>query len=505
MNEEDATSPGLARLRALKDKLADESRTGSAIAGRLQGGRWTARRAIDALVDPGSFIEIGGLVASPDPEMAAPADGLVTGSARQDGAPVAVFAYDYTVYAGSQSAMNHRKLARIVAHAARHRMPLVGWLEGGGARPHDMLVYARGASTSLAQFARLSGLVPTVGIVPGHAFAGHANIAGMCDAVVAVRGAALGLAGPPLVEAALGARLTPEEIGALDIHLRAGVVDLVAEDDAHAVALARQYLSFFRGDAAPGSAPPAERLRTLVPENPRQAYDVRDVIRGVADIDSVLELKPHWGAAMVTALGRVDGRAVGVLANQPLTSAGAIDAEAAAKAVRFVQTCDAYDIPLLMLCDTPGLHVGPEAEASGLMRESARLLVALANATVPILTVVLRKGYGLGHYIMGSQALEPTLLVAWPSAEFGGMGLEGAVNIIHKRRLQAVPEAAERAALHAQLTAELREANTAFDMARRFLIDDVIDPADTRVLVARALADWRPPRREGRKRVIDSF
>jgi len=510
--------PGLERLRELKHALTDEAR-GEALSARGREGRWSARRAVAALSDAGSFIEFGALVASPDQDMAAPADGLIVGAARQDGAPVALFAYDYSVYAGSQSAMNHRKLARVVAHAARHRMPLVGWLEGAGARPHDMLVYARGSSTSLAQFARLSGWVPTVGIVPGHAFAGHANLAGMCDVLIAVRGAAMGLAGPPLVEAALGSRLTPEQIGALDIHVEAGAVDLVADDETHAVELARRYLSYFReagasygesgrvpGDAGPAfRAPPAEALRDLVPDNPRKAYDVRRVIQGLCDLDSALELKAGYGGSMVTALGRIGGRPVGIVANQPMVMAGAINAASAAKAVRFVQTCDAYDIPLLMLCDTPGLLAGPKAEASGLARHSARLLVALANATTPIMTVVLRKGYGLGHYIMGSQALEPMLLVAWPTAEFGGMGFEGAVSIIHKRRLAAVDDPDERAALHARLVAELREANTAFDAAKRFLIDDVIDPADTRALLAETLAAWRPPARTARKRVIDSF
>jgi len=510
--------PGLDKLRGLKHALTDEARA-DILNARGREGHWSARRAVTALSDPGTFVELGALVASPYQDMAAPADGLIVGTARQDGAPVALFAYDYSVYAGSQSAMNHRKLARVVAHAARHRMPVVGWLEGAGARPHDMLVYARGSSTSLAQFARLSGWVPTVGIVPGHAFAGHANLAGMCDVLIAVRGAAMGLAGPPLVEAALGARLTPEEIGGLDIHIKAGVIDLVADDAPHAVELARSYLSYFREPAGlgggprsgPGAArpsfrpPPAEALSDIVPDNPRQAYDVRRVIEGLCDLDSVLELKQNWGRSIVTAFGRLEGRAVGIVANQPMVMAGAINADSAAKAVRFVQTCDAYDIPILMLCDTPGLLAGPGAEATGLARHSARLLVALANATTPIATLVLRKGYGLGHYIMGSQALDPVLLVAWPTAEFGGMGFEGAVSIIHRRRLAAVEDPAERQALHARLAAELREANTAFDAAKRFLIDDVIDPADTRGLLAGTLSAWQPPARAARKRIIDSF
>src|SRR6185437_13842268 len=308
------------------------------------------------------------------------------------------------------SAVNHAKMTRMFEHAERHRLPVICWLDGGGARPHDMRVEGRGSSATFVVFARLSGLVPTIGILPGRAFAGHANLAGMCDALIATRDSSMGMAGPPLVEAALGLKLTPEEIGPAAVHVASGVIDILVDEEAEAVAKARQYFAYF-GPAAPaGTAPDARALRDVVPENPRRAYDVRKVINLLADVGSVLELKPSYGRAVVTSLIRLGGRAVGVVANQPMVLAGAIDGPASDKAAHFIQVCDAFDIPVLILCDTPGLMVGPEVEKTGLVRRSARILTALANATVPLMTVVLRKAYGLGYYVMGSRPLDPALL-----------------------------------------------------------------------------------------------
>ena len=500
--------PDLQRVLEAKAAVSDQARADK-LKRKRAGGGWTAREAIAALSDAGSFVEYGALVRPGTKDMEGAADGLVAGTAMQDGAPVAIAAYDYTVYGGSQSAMNHRKLSRIVEHAAAARVPLITWLEGGGGRPQDMLLAARGATTSLVAFARLSGLVPTVGIVPGPAFAGHANLAGMSDLLIATGKATIGLAGPPLVQAALGVKLTPEEIGPVQTHVATGVIDVLVDDEAAAVASARQYLTYFRPVAGP-FAPSIEvadqtLLRDLVPDNPRRAYDVRKVINTLCDTGSVFEIRGLWGRSMVTCLARMNGRAIGVVANQPSVGAGAIDDQAARKATRFVQLCDAYDIALLMLCDTPGVMVGPDAEKTGLIRHSARLLSALSNTTTLIMSVVLRKAYGLGHYIMGSLALEPRIIVAWPSAEFGGMGLEGAVNIIHRKRLASIQGKEERQAVHAELTAELKSANTALEIAQRFLVDDVIDPADTRAILCSTLATWKPEPRTGRKRTIDGY
>lgn len=495
----------LQAVLAARCAILDESRP-EAVARQRARGRLTVREAIAALADAGSFVEYGGLARPAVQGMEGAADGLVMGTARVQGRAVDLVLYDYTVHGGTQSAINHLKITRMFEHALRHRLPVILWLEGGGARTHDMTLPARGPTPTFVVFARLSGLVPTIGIVPSRAFAGHANLAGMCDLLIAVRDSAMGLAGPPLVEAAMGVKLRPEEIGPASAHVQSGVIDLLAEDEPQAIELARKYLAFFGPPAPPGPAPDPLPLRTLVPENPRRAYDVRKVIAHLADEGSALELKPAYGKSVVTTLARFEGRSVGILANQPMHLAGAIDSAASVKAARFVQICDAYDIPLLLLCDTPGLLVGPEAEKSGLVRHSGRMLSAIANATTPMMTVVLRKAYGLGYYIMGSQPLDPAILLAWPTAEYGGMGLEGAVNILHKRELDAIADPAERARRHRELTAQLKEEHTAIEAAGKFVYDDVIDPADTRAILLNTLRTLPPaPPRSERKRVIEPF
>ncbi|MCA9772363.1 MAG: acyl-CoA carboxylase subunit beta, partial [Myxococcales bacterium] len=469
----------LSEVLAARAARLDAARP-DAVARRRAKGRGTPREGIAALLDPESFVELGGLARPARPDMEGAADGVVMGTGTVDGHPVAVMAYDYTVHAGTQSAINHPKTDRIFEIAARRRLPIVCWLEGGGARPHDMIVAKRGVTTTFVAFARLSGLVPTVGIVTGHAFAGNANLAGMTDCLIATRDATMGMAGPPLVEAALGEKLRPEEIGPAEVHVDSGVIDILVEGDAEAVAAAKQYLSYFHGRLAPGEAPDVRRLRDLVPESPRRAYDVRKVIAAIADRESVLELKAAYGRAAVTALAKIEGRPVGVIANQPMHMAGAIDAPASEKIARFISLCDAFDIPMLFLCDTPGLMVGPKVERTGLVRRSARILTALANATTPHMTVVLRKAYGLGYYVMGSLPKDPALLVAWPTAEFGGMGLEGAARIIWKKEFEAIEDEAERNAAIQEKTDYLMNQNTALEVGGRFEYDDVIDPADTR-------------------------
>ena len=430
----------LEAVREARRAPLDEARP-AAIARHKAKGRLTARENIADLLDAGSFVEYG-LLARPAREgMEGAADGLVMGTGTVDGLAVVAVAYDYTVHAGTQSAVNHLKIDHMFDLAIRHRLPAICWLEGGGARPHDLNVGLRGGTQTFVAFARLSGLAPTVGIVAGRAFAGNANLAGLCDVLIATPEAVLGMAGPPLVEAALGVKLTPEEIGPAEVHLRTGVIDVLASDERAANAVARRYLGYFRGRMPAGAAPDVERLRDLVPENPRRAYDVRRVIEHIADRDTVLELKTEYGRAMVTALARIEGFPVGFIADQPMVLGGVIDTPAAEKAARFIDLCDAYDVPMIFLCDTPGLMVGPETERTGLVRRSARLLTKLTHATTPFMTVVLRKAYGLGYYVMGSRPLEPSLLLAWPTAEFGGMGLEGAVNIIHKKELDAIEDA----------------------------------------------------------------
>lgn len=478
----------------------------AAVARQDKRGRWTVRRAVEAIADHDSFVEYGGLVRPATKGMEGAADGLVMGTAKVGGRPIDLVLYDYSVYAGTQSAMNHAKITRMFSHAEKHRLPVICWLDGGGARPHDMHVTARPSTPTFVVYARLSGLVPTVGISPGRAFAGHANLAGLCDVLIATEDSAMGMAGPPLVEAALGKKYTPEEIGPSSVHYASGVIDILVKDEEEAIAAAKKYLGYFDMQQPAGEAPDQTLLRDLVPENPRRAYNVRTVIQTLCDLDSVLEVKAGYGKAAVTAFGRIAGRTVGMVANQPMYLAGAMDAPACLKMARFIQICDAFDIPLVVLCDTPGLMVGPEVEKTGLMRHSARVLSALANATIPVLTVVLRKAYGLGYYIMGSRPLEPAVLVAWPTAEFGGMGLEGAVNIIYAKELAAAATPEERAELHAGLTAELKRSNTAVESGAKFLYDDVIDPADTRDILVKTLETLQQPApRTTRKRIIEPF
>jgi len=362
------------------------------------------------------------------------------------------------------------------------------------------------SKSCLGSAARLSGLVPTIGIVSGRCFAGNASLAGLCDILIATEHAVMGMAGPALVQQALGFTPTPEEIGPAQVHVEAGAVDALVRDDRAAAALARQALGYFFGAVPPGKAPDGAKLREIVPADPMQAYNVRRVLEHLFDVDSILELRPRFGGGAVTALARLEGIPVGVIASQPAYLGGAIDSPTSDKAARFIQLCDAQDLPIVLLVDTPGLMVGPAVEKTALVRHSARILVALANATVPFLTVVMRKAYGLGYYVLGSKAMGPALLLAWPTAEFGGMGLEGAAAIVWKKELEAVADDEARKRALREKTDDLTRMNTALEVGGRFEYDDVIDPADTRDMLAKTLrALPQPPPRAGRKRTVDSW
>jgi acetyl-CoA carboxylase carboxyltransferase component len=429
------------------------------------------------------------------------------GVGRVDGVAVCAFTYDYTVFGGSQSPRSHRKMDRMLELAERNRWPVVCWAEGGGARATE-LNYQSGMVTTFVQFSRMSGLVPIVTVLSGPSFAGHANIAGVSDAVIATRASTFGLSGPPLVLSATGESLTPEELGPVEMHERIGTVELVVDDEEQAVATARRYLSYFTAVNPPGPvvAPDQGPLRSIVPENLRRAYDVRQIVARLADEGSVMELRRDFGRCLSTSLVRIGGRVVGVIANNPMFGAGAMDRDAAAKFSRHVELCNAYDIPLLFLCDTPGFMIGTAAEGTALVRHSARTLMALSAADVPIMTVILRKAYGLGFYVMGSDAFAPDLLVGWPTAEFGGMGLEGAVNIVYRDELDAAEDEAAKRDIRERRTAELKELNTGLEYAKGFALDDVVDPAETRDLIVNLLATMpEPPPRTRRKHPIDPW
>ncbi len=500
----------LAELHRRRALLADDARP-EAVAKRHARGQRTARENVADLCDEGSFQEYGGFAFAAqearrtreDLQARTPADGLITGVGRvnsdlvgEERARCAVVAYDYTVLAGTQGQRNHHKKDRILELAERLRLPVVLFAEGGGGRPGDtdVPVIAGLDTRAFEYFARLSGLVPTVGIAAGRCFAGNAALLGCCDVVIATADANIGMGGPAMIEGGGLGVFRPEDVGPIEVQVANGVVDVAVTDEVEAVAVAKRYLSYFQGPVAPGVAPDPTALRDVVPEHRKTVYDVRRVIAGLADEGSVLELRRGFGTGIVTALARLAGRPVGVFANDPAVLGGAIDAEAADKAARFVQLCDAHDVPLLSLCDTPGFLVGPAAEETAQVRRFSRLFVSGASITVPLVTVVLRKGYGLGAMAMaGGSFRAPVTTVSWPTGEFGGMGLEGAVKLGFRAELEAIADPDERQDAFDHMVEAAYRHGEALNMAAHLEIDDVIDPAETRDRVLAALASAPPP------------
>jgi acetyl-CoA carboxylase carboxyltransferase component len=506
-----------ADVRAVRERheLGLDAARPEAVAQRRERGRRTARENLADLLDADTFVEYGPLLFAAQErrrsreELIArtPADGLVGGVGEVQGRPCVAMSYDYTVLAGTQGMRNHAKKDRLFELAERRRLPVVLFAEGGGGRPGDvdMPIVAGLDCRAFALFARLSGLVPLVGIASGYCFAGNAALLGCCDTVIATEDASIGMGGPAMIEGGgLGVH-DPMDIGPIDMQYANGVVDLRAADDAEAVALAKRYLSYFRGAARPGAAPDQELLRELIPEQRKRVYDVRRVVQTLFDEGSVLELRRGFGPGMLTALARVNGRPLGVVANDPTHLGGAIDADGADKAARFLQLCDAYELPVLFLCDTPGFMVGPAAERTATVRHFARMFVGGANVTVPTGTIVLRKGYGLGAQAMAGGGFKaPLFTVAWPTSEFGAMGLEGAVRLGMRRELDAIEDEQERERLFEQLVAAAYERGEGVNMAAYGEIDDVIDPADSRRWIATLFDEhsgewWR---RAGKKRAF---
>ena len=498
------------------------------VARRHARGHRTARENVADLLDEGSFVEYGPLVVAaqrrrrPLDDLIArtPADGLVAGVGTVDGRPTAVLSYDYTVLAGTQGYRNHHKKDRLFDVIERLRLPVVFFAEGGGGRPGDTDAPGVSGLDTLAfhLWGGLSGLVPRVGIANGRCFAGNAAILGSSDVVIATRGANIGMGGPAMIEGGGLGVFAPEDVGPVEVQVANGVVDVLVDDEAEAVAVARRYLAYF-ADPGPSPAPSPSTpptwavadqaaLRDLVPENRRRVYDVRAVITGLADTGSVLELRAGFAPGMITALAEVEGRPLGIVANNPAHLAGAIDADGADKAARFLQLCDAFDVPLLFLCDTPGIMVGPEAEETGLVRHASRLFVVGASLTVPFGTIILRKGYGLGAQAMaGGSFKAPLFCVAWPTGEVGGMGLEGAVRLGYRKELAAIDDPTEREAAFQGMVDAAYEHGKALNSASHFEIDDVIDPADSRRWITSMLTSApRPPRGAGKKRpVVDTW
>jgi acetyl-CoA carboxylase carboxyltransferase component len=522
-----ALRPDLLRLHQRQALTLDASRP-EAMAKRHALGLRSARENIADLCDPGSFVEYGALAVAAqrsrrsedDLQRNTPADGMVTGigSINQaqfgpDAARAVVMAYDATVLAGTQGMRNHQKTDRLLGLALQQQLPVVLFAEGGGGRPGDvdMPIVAGLHVATFASFARLNGRVPVVAIVAGRCFAGNAALAGCADVIIATRGSNLGMGGPAMVEGGGLGVFRPEQIGPSSVQHANGVIDVLVSDEAAAVAAARHYLSFFQGrltadaDADAALAPDPLALRDLVPENRLRVYDTRAAIHGIADNGRVLMLREGFGAGIHTALARIGGRPLGILANNPLHLGGAIDAAAADKAARFMQLCNAHGLPLLSLVDTPGFMVGPDTESQAQVRHVSRLFIAAAHLRVPFFSVVLRKGYGLGAMAMCAGGFHaPQFTVAWPTGEFGAMGLEGAVRLGYRKELAAQPDAAAREALFQQLLAQEYAKGSALNMAATLEIDAVIDPADTREWLLKGL-QAQPVLTSARHLAIDSW
>jgi acetyl-CoA carboxylase carboxyltransferase component len=504
--------------------LTQDAARPDAMARRHAAGGRSARENIADLCDEGSFIEYGAFAIAAQTrrrpvaelERQTPADGLVSGIGTVNAALVgaeaarcAVMAYDYTVLAGTQGLRNHAKKDRLLGLAHDLRLPVVLFAEGGGGRPGDvdMPIVAGLNNHTFSQYAALSGQVPVLGIAHGRCFAGNAALLGCSDTIIATRSANIGMGGPAMIEGGGLGVFRPEQIGPAADLLTAGVVDLLVDDEAAAVAAARRYLGYFQGSLGSTEPPrPPGWLRQSVPENRVRAYDMRALLEGLCDGGSLLELRPGFGRGMITALARLGGRPLGLIANDPRHLGGAIDADAATKAARFLQLCEAHGLPLLSVCDTPGFMVGPDIERRAQVRHACRMFLAAARLSVPCFTVVVRKGYGLGAQAMAFGGFDaPVFTVAWPTAEFGAMGLEGAVRLGFRKELEAAADGPERQALYERLVAQQYANGSAINMAATLEIDAVIDPAETRDWLLRGLSSASARPRPPGPRFVDGW
>ncbi len=495
-----------------------------AVARRRKLNMRTARENVDALVDPGSFIEYGALAIAAqrrrrsvdDLMRNTPADGLITGIGAVNGdvfdetrSRCAVMVYDYTVLAGTQGGLNHKKTDRIIEVIEKEHLPVIWFCEGGGGRPGDTDgIGATGLDVpTFEAFARLSGLAPRIGVVAGRCFAGNAVFFGCCDVTIATKDSTIGMAGPAMIEGGGLGVYKPEDIGPIDVQFGNGVIDLVADDEVHGAELAKQVLSYFQGPVSDWSCADQRLLRRAIPENRLRVYDVRAVIELMVDTGSFLELRGGFGKGMITALVRVEGRPMGLIANDPKFLGGAIDSDGATKAARFMQLCDAFGLPILSLCDTPGFMVGPESEKTAPVRHGSRMFIVSAALSVPIFAIVLRKGYGLGAQAMTAGTFPAAFFtISWPTGEFGGMGLEGAVRLGYSKELAAETDPVKQKALYETLVAKMYERGKAVNAAQGVDIDAVIDPKESRTWILRGLKSMRPAReRDRRRRYIDTW
>lgn len=512
--DETLTHSGRRDLDEVAERHArlEDNRRPAAVERRTNRGRRTARSNLADLVDPGSFIEFGALAiaaqetrhSTEDLIERTASDGVITGIGTvnaplfdEAAATTAVVIYDDTILAGTQGFRGHAKTDRLLRRALKDRIPLVLYAEGGGGRPGDvdLPVIAGLEVPTFRLMAQMSGRAPTVAVVAGYCFAGNAVFAACADVIIATEDSNLGAGGPAMIEGGGLGRFAPTEIGPIRDQVASGVVDIRVADEPEATRVAKQFLSYFQGTVAAWTCADQEELRTIIPENRARVFDIRRVIEVLADTDSVLELRPEWGPGMLTALARVEGRAIGIVANVGSHMGGAIEAIGATKAARFLTLCDAYDISVVILADTPGFMVGPESERQALLRHAGRLMVTGANLDVPVGTVVLRKGYGLGAQAMAAGAFKAAAFtISWPTGEFGMMNLEGAVRHGYRRELEAITDSDEREKRYEELVTAEYDKGTALNMATHFEIDAVIDPAETRHWIASMLRTAPPPR-----------
>src|SRR4051812_21332936 len=505
----------LSRRRAAARKMGGEAR----LARQKERGKLDARARMDLLLDAGTFRELGLLATHiGKADSPTPADGVICGTGFVEGRPVCAAAYDFTVQGGSIGPVGERKVARLRELALRERVPMIWLIDSAGARltadPEEASWISAFADTGylFREQVVMSGVVPLVAAMVGPGAAGTAYIPGLADFVPMVRGtSSIAIGGPYLVKSVVGEDVTEEALGGSKVHTEvSGVADLECPDDTSCIAAVREYLSFFpsrAGEKPPrkASSDPADRrdeeLLTVIPESARQAYDVHKVISRIVDDGRIFEIKPRWARNIVTALARIDGYPVGIVANNPMQYGGVLDVNSADKAARFVNLCDAFEIPLVFLQDVPGFMVGTKVEQQGIIRHGAKMLYAVSSATVPKLTVVLRKGYGAGYYVMNGRAYEPDALLAWPGAEISVMGAEGMVAIA-ANKLLAQSENPE--ALKEELAARIKPHIDVYRVAAQAYVDDVIDPRDTRPLLAHylRLTEGKHIERPFRKREI---
>jgi acetyl-CoA carboxylase carboxyltransferase component len=498
--------PELQALRERIERTLDEARS-EARAKRHAKGYRTARENVADLVDEGSFQEYGQLAVAAqrsrrsyeDLQTSTAADGVITGTCTINAAIVGperaragVIVNDYAVLAGSQGFFHHRKLDRICELAQAQLLPLIMYTEGGGGRPGDTDVTTQIAGLNIKSFstwAALSGEVPRIAVNNGYCFAGNAALFGCADFCIATRSSWIGMAGPAMIEGGGMGKHEPTAIGPIEVQEKNGVVDIVADDETHATALARQLLSYFQGPVAEWDTVSQEALRDAIPEDRRWGYPVRRIIETLADTGSFLELQRIYGRGIITGFIRLEGRPLALIANDCQQLGGAVDAVSAEKAARFLQICDAFSLPVLSLTDTPGFMVGPDSEVQGAVRRMSSLFLAGSKLRVPMVAIFLRKAYGLGAMAMtGGTFVAPVYAAAWPTGEFGGMGLEGAVRLGYRKELDAQTDPVERERLFQQLVARMYEVGKATEAASYLELDAVIDPAETRAVVLRALA-----------------